>query len=985
MAYNPFNIFRRNQKAIFAVLTVFIMIMFTLSSGVVGGDFFETFTQWLGSKGKRGDALCTIDGDKIYQRDLEELHRNRRMANQYMAMLAMTTARQLHGSVNEQLGRLSPTAHSIISRIINTERNLDQLTRDPFTAAQLPFILQNMRADLQRIIESPTTTAEDKDVARTKLAAYILTDPITQGENYFRFAPNRTQRDRIHFLLWQRKADQLGIKFTEEDVKRLVRREVFGRLSDEVQTAVQKQMSADVQNFSMSNCLKALGEEFRVRTAQVAILGPDVHGARGDKTEGGFPMFNPPYEAFEFYRDACSPTSYAVIPVPAANLLAEVDRRLALPPGDPNKINEPTDNELRKLFDQHKDAMYSPEKDTPGFKIPPRIRLEWFQITGEEPYYKAEAEKAIKNELLQANLSAVLGVGTFAAPPGAVAYTAKAFVEDPLLARRYAETVRKHNDDLVVRYSSSHVNLLTPLQHPLQSSVVRPGVPVVAAGGMGGQIGALGNPLAGLAVVVGGPIAYEIRDRVRVGMPAVLGMVPGPGLFNTAMGGAAASQAMLPKPLPIETYRGEFLQTLKEEKAKEIAFGNNKFGEARVMGDVAKFIEEVEKLSEKGRARDMTAARKYIEEFLAKRALPHSEAFAAAIGQAGVSQYVATRGLPRGGNTTPRTEYDLEEDPGLAPLIVAQKDALVRPFSSQASDYTPFGRSFFWDDEMFTRTSRSVSGVYMPKQYPPDVEFGPNKSRFVVWRTEEVSATPRDWDDATKVVVKGAWKRMKARELAKEKADAVANGIRAHVKSIEGGGPGAVSEINLIPYLRDEAEKLRAAAPADPKSQRRALAFPIRGVCPLTSQTGNPAGEIGLPSFGVFDAPVQPAPVRGFQLAPSENIKYPTPEFANSIMDERKKPPGTALVLTDAPKDTYYVVTLVKRDERTETDYLIQVAGGDLSDRMGGPTILAAFRRDAERKTFLSVNALLKLEFKYDETEDQKKKLDEDEKRGGES
>src|SRR5829696_557388 len=62
MAYNPFNIFRRNQKVIFAVLTVFIMFMFTLSSGVVGGDFFETFTQWLGSKGKRGDAAATIDG-----------------------------------------------------------------------------------------------------------------------------------------------------------------------------------------------------------------------------------------------------------------------------------------------------------------------------------------------------------------------------------------------------------------------------------------------------------------------------------------------------------------------------------------------------------------------------------------------------------------------------------------------------------------------------------------------------------------------------------------------------------------------------------------------------------------------------------------------------------------------------------------------------------------------------------------------------------
>jgi len=55
MAYNPFNIFRRNQKALFAVLTVFVMVVFTLSSGVAGGDFFETFSQVDGrSWGRRG-------------------------------------------------------------------------------------------------------------------------------------------------------------------------------------------------------------------------------------------------------------------------------------------------------------------------------------------------------------------------------------------------------------------------------------------------------------------------------------------------------------------------------------------------------------------------------------------------------------------------------------------------------------------------------------------------------------------------------------------------------------------------------------------------------------------------------------------------------------------------------------------------------------------------------------------------------------------
>ena len=67
MAYNPFNVFRRNQKAIFAVVTVVIMFMFVLSSGMTGkADFFNWLPEWFASK-KKGEVLCTIDGDKVSQ------------------------------------------------------------------------------------------------------------------------------------------------------------------------------------------------------------------------------------------------------------------------------------------------------------------------------------------------------------------------------------------------------------------------------------------------------------------------------------------------------------------------------------------------------------------------------------------------------------------------------------------------------------------------------------------------------------------------------------------------------------------------------------------------------------------------------------------------------------------------------------------------------------------------------------------------------
>jgi hypothetical protein len=478
--------------------------------------------------------------------------------------------------------------------------------------------------------------------------------------------------------------------------------------------------------------------------------------------------------------------------------------------------------------------------------------------------------------------------------------------------------------------------------------VVRPGNLAIAAGGMGGQLAAFGNPFAGLGVTVGGPIAYELRDRVRAGLPAVLGMVPGPGLFNTAMAGAAGYQSLLPKPLPIEAYRGEFMQTLTKEKARDLAFGSE--------GDLQTFIRELAKLSEEGRARDMTAAQKYVAEFIAKR------------------------GLTIQSNQEPRTEWDLEEDTGLAPLVAAQKEALADVGSPHRSNYTPFGRSFFWDD---MRGGQAESGRYLPREYPPSMRFDTTKARFVVWRIKEIAATPMAWDDTTRAEVRKTWKRLKARELAKARAEALAAGIREHVKSIEAGGPGDASVV-LLMYLRDEAEKLRAQAPTDAKSQRRALPFPIRGVCPLTGYTGNPTGETGLPSFGAFDRPLYPGPVQLFQLPPSENIKYPSPDF-RAIMDERTKPSGTVLVIPDAAKDTFFVATLVKRDVKTEYDYITQVASGRRSDDLGGQTIAFAARRYASEQAGLSILALLKHEFKYEENEEQKKKLDTDAASGGEN
>ena len=116
-----------------------------------------------------------------------------------------------------------------------------------------------------------------------------------------------------------------------------------------------------------------------------------------------------------------------------------------------------------------------------------------------------------------------------------------------------------------------------------------------------------------------------------------------------------------------------------------------------------------------------------------------------------------------------------------------------------------------------------------------------------------------------------------------------------------------------------------------------------------------------------------------FGLAPSNDIPYPTAEMATALVDNRDKGFKTVLVLPDAPKDTYYVAVLMSRDLKTPDEFRREVMSSFGQSR----EVLELYRREAMKRTRDSVLDLLKKEFKYEETEDQKKKLDENTKSGG--
>jgi hypothetical protein len=566
-------------------------------------------------------------------------------------------------------------------------------------------------------------------------------------------------------------------------------------------------------------------------------------------------------------------------------------------------------------------------------------------------------------------------------------------VPDALLQEEYkTQYADPHRFQVRDRWDRSTVSLFDPLGLLLDTSVLRPGNLGVAAGGFGGQVIGFGNPYAAAAAFASGPIAYEMRDRVKAGVPAVLAalgtvpgvswnvvgypvaqpvpaaILPGPALFNSLVGADVAYRLMTPKPLPIEAYRPTLMKDLLARNARELAVGNGQPRERpgpdgkpepnpnSIAGDVNTFIEEVSKLSDKGKAKDTAAAQKFVAEFAARRGLKVTE------------------------SQTPRSEWNLEEEPALAPLLAAQRESLRQASGAHAaqqqSPYVPFGERFFWTTDFNpltgARSRNPATGRYVPMVYPTEQpvsqrELSEKKPEYVVWRTEEKQAATRSetaaWDD-----VKKAWKWQQARKEAKTRAEQIANAIRGSDKS---------SDILLVSLLEDEAAKLKAEA-ADPKARERVKPFLIRGVCPLTT-VPDPTGFRGPLTDSLMPTPA--GRYQDFRIVPSENIKYPTQDIVNKLMEDRTKGPKTTAVLADAGKNEFYVSTLLKREVKSTFDYQFDVVGLRAQET-GGTQVLGRFQFETHQKALRSVLGLLRREFNFEATDEQKKRLEESARRG---
>lgn len=192
---------------------------------------------------------------------------------------------------------------------------------------------------------------------------------VAQLNPYIGPHPFGSTRDRemVDALILQREADRLGLPVSAELGKQYLKRITGDNMNRDLFEALLSRLNNRV---SGDQLLSDIANQVRLSHVRRLLSAPLVT----------------PYDVFQAYRDQNERVAAKLVEVPVEKLLG--------------KVPEPTLDELSTLYEQYKDVLPDPARDTPGFKIPRQIQLEILSIDGNA------LARGIKDKLTEAELRA---------------------------------------------------------------------------------------------------------------------------------------------------------------------------------------------------------------------------------------------------------------------------------------------------------------------------------------------------------------------------------------------------------------------------------------------------------------------------------------------------------------------------------------------------------------------------------------------------
>jgi len=158
-----------------------------------------------------------------------------------------------------------------------------------------------------------------------------------------------SDRELIDAMILEREADRLGMPADPIVGREWLKTVMQGRMNQETFDYLYSRFSNDV---SPEQLLADIANQVRIQ-----------------KTRGllGAPMVTP-FDVYQSYKGQTERVSGKVVEIPVENFTAQV--------------GEPSEAEVQALYDEYKDVLPDPSRETPGFKVPRQVQVEYLSIDG---------------------------------------------------------------------------------------------------------------------------------------------------------------------------------------------------------------------------------------------------------------------------------------------------------------------------------------------------------------------------------------------------------------------------------------------------------------------------------------------------------------------------------------------------------------------------------------------------------------------------
>jgi hypothetical protein len=861
--------FRKNQKAWMAGLVVLCMVTFVMCGSIgAGGNLLESFGMRFGSR--KGEVVATLYGKDIFARDILELRQQRKLANTYLDQVTAMSRNQIFQAAFEASNKWEEAQKRVLQQVL-MYRQLLQSPQFRQQYLQSLSALPQLQADFLRNKKTnEANLVNDLFRALQQEFMQMLRPP---GNLYF--GGTTSLEDTLDFMIWRHEADKRGIQLTAQDINDLVYKETDNRgIPKADQKRIEELLQRNFRNtFTPDNFRAALADEFRVRIARTAVMGDDRAESQYAST------WATPYEFWQYYKDNRTENEIAVLPIP-------VRHKDFL-----SQVAQPTEKDLQELFDKYKDFEYIAGSDLPGFKVPPRIEVEWVNARADSEKYQKKAAQAAA--LTQAGFQVLGGAGqTLSGVVAAEAtFLGLPFVFDMALIDKYEfDKYQLRNASWVEPWDAFGSRRLHDTSYRAPESAV------AAIGQAFGALGTKAPVVSSALTYFGASSLREVFDRARIGATMALAY-SSPTPFKPAA--LAFYGSAHPAFIPLSAVKDDLTKKLQEDLARKLV--QTDLGQLHVkLSDLrretpadllnAQTVYRPEIISATlGQAMGSSATKAPIALTTTTTFGPPAirnaqkahvwEALTTALAgtdptpflksglmplekiRKAIDQAVAEHGFQHGRSTKPEDRFTIADDEGLKSL----KEAYV---------HNPFGDK---QEKNFANLFFQNPGVYSPQDYPTGGSLSSDSPSFLYWKTNDKAAYLPTFEEV-KDKVKDWWLFEKARELAKKEAD------------------------DLKARAQGQADAQRWLKDGTTHSEPMFILDEVSGL--VKSKTPFARGPMSA-----YDR----------YRIPPEKIEYPPEGLDKELL--KLTEPGQVVVKSDKPKEHYYVMALVKRTKPSEFSF----------------------------------------------------------------